>query len=141
LGWRTARDSALPANLAAMIAATPKIHGLAKDAARAGLLPLGALEAAFRKRLDQAREAFLATLDETEKPKAEWYMTAATQATEDQWLAANMGRGWSITRAPRAHAAYAGLEELAVDPGEGVMDATPDGRQVTPGNLQRELSR
>ena len=141
LGWRSATDSALAANLAALIAATPKVHSLAQDAAKAGLLPLGILEAAFRQRLDHVRKDFFASLDESERPRATRFLTAATKATEDQWLAACMGKGWAFTKAPRAEASFTGLEELATDPGEEAMEASPEGRQVTPGNLQRELCR
>jgi len=141
LGWRNAADIALAANLAALIAATPKVHSLAKDAAKAGLLPLGALERAFSDRLTEVRQAFLATLDEAEATKALAYLARAAQAAEDQWLAVNSGKGWSATRAPRAEATYAGVEEFTVDPGDDALDASPDGRVVTPGNLQKELCR
>jgi len=141
LGWRRATDIALAANLAALVAATPKVHSMAKDVAKAGLMPLGLLEAAYAERTRAVREAFLATLDEAERVKASSYITAAAKAAEDQWQAVDKGGGWTSTRAPRADASFGGVEEFLADPGDDGLDATPDGRTLTPGNLQKELCR
>jgi hypothetical protein len=141
LGWRKATDTALAANLAALIAATPKVHDMAKQAARAGLIPLGTLEAAFGDRTQRVKRAFLDSLDEAERGRAEKFILAAARAAEEQWLAVNAGQGWTGTRAPRADATFAGTDELASDPVDEAMDATPESRTVGPGNLQRELCR
>ena len=75
LGWRTATDTARPANLAALLQAGPKVRGMAASASRAGLLPAGMLETRLSAKTQTAESGYLAALDEVERVKAEDFLS------------------------------------------------------------------
>ena len=57
--------------------ATPKVHSMAQAAARAGLLSDGQVEALLAERLREVEEAYLHTLDERERIRAEDFLRKA----------------------------------------------------------------
>lgn len=146
LGWRRATDTALPANLGALIMATPKVRTMAAAASHAGLLAPGQVEARIAARIARAEAAYLASLDELERVKAEEFLTKARDAAEHQWQQILSGNGSAGPEAPRAHAEYAGPDELAPSTipdaqDGGSADPETSSRRLTAPHLQKELSK
>lgn len=75
LGWRTATDTARPANLAALLQAGPKVRGMAASASRAGSLPAGILETRLSAKTQTVESGYLAALDEVESVEAEDFLS------------------------------------------------------------------
>ena len=146
LGWRRASDIALSANLAALIMATPKVRSMAAAAVYAGLLPSGIVEGKLEATRTDVEAAYLASLDESERIKAEEFISRAKLAAAAQWQQIQQGFNGAVTQAPRADADYSSPEELAparvpeVHDG-GSSDAEGRGRRLSPAHLQKELGK
>ncbi len=136
LGWRRASDVARPANLGALVMATPKVHSMAQAAARAGLLSDGQVEALLAERLREVEEAYLHTLDERERIRAEDFLRKARIAAAEQWHRAQAGAGEDAVGAPQADVAYVGDGEVL--PVEGNSEV--DGGQADIENVSRRLA-
>ena len=144
LGWRRASDTAQPAQLGAVVAAGPKVRSMAAAAVKAGLIGEGLLEERLAGKTRLLEEAFLRSLDEVEKVKAEDFLRRAKHAAEEQLLAMATGVSEAI-QAPRVDATYIGLDDQAEgsasdthDGGDG--DPEGRGRSLTAPHLQKELS-
>ena len=145
LGWRPAVSTAVPANLAALILAAPKIHAMAKDATTAGLLPEGLLETRLAAQIDAVRSLYLGELDVIEQVKAEDYLIKAAHSAEQSWAALVAGGRTSIA-APRADAEYTRQGDVRAGAQNGTADggdAHPEsaGRSVVISHVQGQLAR
>ena len=85
LGWRKASDTARPANLAALLQTGPLVRGMAAATVHAGLLPAGLLEASLETTTRRVEVAYLNSLGELERVKAEDFLSKVKDATERQW--------------------------------------------------------
>ena len=143
VGWRRAADVALPANLGALVAAAPKIRTMAEAAERAGLLPRALLGQLLAEQVGGAAAAYLASLDELERVKAEDFLRKAESAAVEQWQRLQ-GGGAEAGGAPRADVSYTGEEEWQPGP-DAAEPASADSevreRRLTPSYLQKELVR
>ena len=70
MGWRRATDVALPASLAALVAATPQVQSMATAAKKAGLLPVGQAGELLETLAQDTTAAFPSTLDDLERVRA-----------------------------------------------------------------------
>ena len=145
LGWRRASDVALPANLAALVTAAPMVRDMAAAAVHAGLLPAGVVEGRLDAEIRMTQDAYLATLHDQERSKAEEFISEATAAAVAQWQRLRQGQGVAA-RAPRARAEYAGPNEHApllipnVHDG-GASDIEGAARRLSSQHVQRELAK
>ena len=97
LGWRRAVDVAVPANLAALVAAAPRIQRMARSLSRAGLVPAGIIEEHLSSTTREAEQHYLRSLHQAERERATAYIQAAkTAATK------TAGPPWLATASPRA---------------------------------------
>ena len=144
LGWRRASDIALPANLAALVMAGPKVRYMAEKAVHAGLLRAGQVEEHLAAKTRVAEETYMRGLDEREKLKATEFLRRAQRAAEEQWSRAMAGGGDASVGAPSADTAY-GDVDAAEESGRSITeeqeanDASP--RRLTVPHLQKELSK
>jgi len=86
LGWRKILDVALPAHLAALLSSTPRIKSMIEDASTACLASSDKLKARLVQWTDTAKSAFLNSLDELEKVRAEDCLIKVERAAETAWL-------------------------------------------------------
>ena len=77
LGWRRALDVARAAHLGGLIATCPRIKSMIRTGAVAGLLPAALLQHRFDALAVAAETAYLESLDETEKVRAEDFLRCA----------------------------------------------------------------
>ncbi len=136
LGWRRASDTALAANLGALVTAAPKIKNMAAAAVHAGLLAPGRVEAKLEDKTARAEAAFLASLDELERVKAEDFLSRAKAAAAAQWEQVLQGQGSVAGSAPRADATFSNPDEHAAAP----HNTTDDGGRADPDSSARRLS-
>jgi hypothetical protein len=146
LGWRRASDTALPANLGGLIMAGPRVRSMAQAMARAGLLFAGQVESLLEEKTREVETAFVSSLDETERSRAESFLQKAREAAESQWSQAEDGARRRTLRAPLANTAYASADERtelnpAAENDETVGEADNGGRRLTAPHLQKELTR
>ena len=145
LGWRAAVSTALPANLAALILAAPRIQAMAKKATTAGLIPAGLLEARLAAQIDAVQSLYLGELDAPDQAKAKDYLARAVASAEQSWEALIAG-GRSSTSAPRADAEYARQGDIPTGADNGTTDggdADPDSnsRSMVTSHVQGQLAR
>jgi hypothetical protein len=146
LGWRKASDVARPANLGALVMATPKVQAMAQAAVRAGLLREGQIEQLLAARTQMVEGAYMNELHENERERAATFLRKAKEAAEKEWRATLEGRGRTVGRAPIAEATYAGADEHAVvdedaEADGGSADLENASRRLTAAHLQKELAR
>ena len=146
LGWRRATDTALPANLGALVMAAPKVKGMAAAAVHAGLLQPGQVEAQLAARTAAAEADFLGGLDELERVRATEYLAKAKGAAHDHWQQVASGRGTSRLHAPRVDATFDGPSAAAQTPLADVHDGDAAdqegcGRRLTAPHVQKELAK
>ena len=143
LGWRRASDSALPANLGALVLAGPKIRAMAGDAVKAGLLRAGQVEERLTARTHRVTEAFLRGLDELERVRAQEFLQKAHAAAEELWTQTARGDGVSVPAAPTAEAGYDSQQgPVQRDGGEGPNEAgRGEGRRLSVPHVQSELTK
>ena len=143
LGWRRASEIARPANLGALIMAEPKVKSMAASAAHAGLLPAGQLEERLAAKIRRVEEAYLGSLDETERRQALELLQKAREASAEHWARIAGGHG-EAARPPIAPAAQLDEEEgsgVRAEADDEEEDSHSRSRRLTPQHLQRELSK
>ena len=146
LGRQRAVDTALPANLSALILAAPKIRSMAEAAQRAGLIDERRVQAQLDRKVQAAHTAYLEGLGDLEKRCAETFLQKARAAAEEQWLRYCSGGGSEAVQTP---ASVALVDDDEVGPSLNLStnseDEAPDveagGRRLSAPHLQRELSR
>ena len=152
LGTRTARDVALPAALASQVVAQPKVDDFDDWMARAGLLPGGLVSARFRKQVRDTTADLQSRLNPTGAAQLDSMVDSAHRAASAQWAASKRGdvRQADGEQLPRARWMAIAEDDVAIpppdeqstqaEPSDGEEGATAEGRRVTPGNLQKQLS-
>ena len=134
LRWRQAQDVARPAHLGSLVAVGPRVRTMIQTCVVAGLLPAASLERRLSAVVDAAETAYLASLDEVERVKAEDFLRRAKAAAEVAWGRIVHGTVGSEPAAPR----------IARDIGEGADDEVTEergrARRINALQLQRELS-
>ena len=146
LGWRRASDTALPANLGGLVMATPRVRSMAKAMVHAGLLREGQIEGALEERTRLVESAFLSTLDEVERTRAEEFLQRCREAAAEQWDRAEGGARGGTTAAPRPDATYVSADEhVEANPSTENDGDAPDvegaARRLSAPHLQKELTR
>eukprot|EP00973_Karenia_brevis_P090516 12402961-Karenia_brevis.AAC.1 len=153
MGWRQASEQALPANIAGLVLARPKLVNMAKDCERAGLLPEGAVQRLVDRQLRDMVIKFEQTLDSHEKHKVAALLDKAAAAAESAWQKIFTGDVAATAQAPVVElnagvdclsAQLSPLDDEAV---EQLRSIEPDVTGVAPSpsplssaHLQRELS-
>ena len=145
LGWRSATDTALPANLAALTLAAPKIRAMAESMVTAGLLPAGILEAKLAAKIESVEVAFMPELDPGEQVKAQDFLTRAEQGAQQAWQALVEGSPGDI-RGPRADAEYSRPGDVptassSVTEDGGSADPESSNTSMVTSHVQGQLSR
>ena len=146
LGCQRAVDTALPANLSALVMAVPKIRHMAQAAHNAGLLDEARVQEQLERKLHATKHAFLEGLGELERGCAEAFLGKARAAAEEQWLYYSSGGGSDAVQAPVASATFDD-DELGClgDVSHSTEDEAPDVettcRRLSTPRVQRELSR
>ncbi len=136
-----------PTYLGALVMATPKVKAMGASAVRAGLLVDGQMEAKLEDRVRNAELAFLRSLDELERVKAEDFLGRVKAAASEQWQDVVMGRSSNRVRAPGADATYSSPNELThSSPGllpedDDAPDIEAPGRKLTAPHVQKELAK
>ena len=85
IGYKRAREIAVPAHLGALIAAKPWIQAVIHDAFTAGLLLQPLLEIRLDAVIATATSAYLSALDDEGRATAKLYVQKAAQAAEEAW--------------------------------------------------------
>ena len=141
LGWRKASDTALPANLAALLLAEPKVASFAHAATHAGLLPAGVVEGQVAMMITEAKEQYLAQLDEAERAKAIDFIQKVVDSSRAHWQNEMSGRE-RPTDAPIADALYEGEDAVTALPTDiGSSPEESNHRSLTPQHVQHQLYR
>ena len=135
LGWRTATDTARPANLGALTMAKPKVEYMARMAVHAGLLRPGLVEGHIAAKIESAQSAYLEHLDETERVKAMEFLRKAAAAADAQWTGTLSGASESAGSAPMAEGAEGDTNN------EDDADSDGSGRRLSAPHLQKELAK
>ena len=84
IGYKRARDIALPAHVGALIAAKPRIQSMIQDAVLAGLHPKNPLETRLATVIETATSTYLSSLDSDEQATAQLYVLKAWQQTNGE---------------------------------------------------------
>ncbi len=149
LGIRKARSSALPAHLASLIAAEPKVADLAEDLERAGLVPAELIMAEHRLAIATARRLFEEQLDSEARSAVDQLLTASQARARSDWSHIKQGKSISRVQAPRgaeSRPSAAMPAELARAVSGGLRDEPDEMGQTMPAfamstaHLQRELT-
>jgi hypothetical protein len=134
LGWREALDVARPAHLGCLVAVGPRVKAMIQSGAVAGLLPVASLERRLDGLVNAAETAFLATLDEIEKVKAEEFLRRAKVASASAWT--HMVRDGAGPEPPAPRIA----REVGEQADDEANENNGRGRRISAPQLQRELS-
>ena len=140
IGFKRARDIDAPAHLGALIAATPRIQGMIRDAVWAGPLPDQILEARLSEVIETATSTFLSALDSDGQATAKLYVQTAAQEADEAWqqtIARLQGPGV-------ANPAIASLENpssASQDDSDDMDFSAPQKSRLNAPQLQVQLSR
>ena len=85
IGYKRARDIAVPAHLGALIAARPRIQAMIQDAVWAGLLPKQILETRLAAVIETVTSTYLSALDDEDQATAKLHVQKAAQAADEAW--------------------------------------------------------
>ena len=119
---------------------------MAAAAEKAGLLPGGQADELLAALLQETTAAFLSTLDEHERLRAETFLTRASTAATVQWQLLQSGAGREA-EAPRADASYVGEEDFPATTAEEaeaeLEEAAQEhrGGRFTAAHVQKELTK
>eukprot|EP00973_Karenia_brevis_P025963 3582971-Karenia_brevis.AAC.1 len=100
MGFRNATLTALPAHLASLVLAEPKVEDLAKQAEWAGLLPAALILGEHRAAVDRAWEMFVSSLDAEGRSAAETLLSEAKRRASDDWMRVKSGLPAARSQAP-----------------------------------------
>ena len=114
LGLRKALYTALPAHLASLIVAGPKLLDLAENLEHAGLLPAELVMSEHRKAIETARQLLEERLDAQAKVALDNFLEFAKVRAASDWFDIKHGAAPCRTQAPRAEESRSGTSQLGV---------------------------
>ena len=149
LGLRKALYTALPAHLASLIVAGPKLLDLAENLEHAGLLPAELVMSEHRKAIETARQLLEERLDAQAKVALDNFLEGAKVRAASDWFDIKHGAAPCRTQAPRAEESRSGTSQpgvLAQAISGGLRDEPDEmgqsmaGTTVSTAHVQRELT-